>query len=119
MPIRVTPPVLLPGPAGTKPTTALPNGATHVALLQNVDGEQVVYASVGERVAGDSEQRVDAGPEGTLVVTGPRLFAQDRRVLGAFADAAGTALEGRRLAEQAAAAEAVDRLRTVMPALRT
>ena len=89
-------------------------GASHVAMLHAVDGKQVVYASVGEQVAGDSEQHVDAGPESTLVVTGPHLFAQDRRVLSAFADAAATALEGRRLAEQAAAAEAVDRLRTAM-----
>ncbi len=89
-------------------------GASHVAMLRTIDGAQIVYASVGEQVAGDSEQHVDAGPEGTLVVTGPRLFAQDRRVLSAFADAAATALEGRRLAEQAAAAEAVDRLRTAM-----
>ena len=89
-------------------------GASHVAMLHTVEGEQVVYASVGVQVAGDSEQHVDAGPQGTLVVTGPHLFAQDRRILSAFADAAATALEGRRLAEQAADAEAVDRLRTVM-----
>jgi len=89
-------------------------GASHVAMLHAVDGKQVVYASVGAEAAGDSEQHVDAGPGSTLVVTGPRLFAQDRRVLSAFADAAATALEGRRLAEQAAAAEAVDRLRTAM-----
>lgn len=42
------------------------------------------------------------------------MFAQDRRVLGAFAEAAATALEGRRLAEHAAQAEAVDRLRTAL-----
>ena len=89
-------------------------GASHVAMLHTVDGKQIVYASVGDQTDGEAEQHVDAGPEGTLVVTGPRLFAQDRRVLGAFAEAAATALEGRRLAEQAAAAEAVDRLRTVM-----
>jgi K+-sensing histidine kinase KdpD len=47
-------------------------------------------------------------------VSGPELFAEDRRVLAAFAEAAGTALEGRRLAQQAEAAEAVDRLRTAL-----
>jgi two-component system sensor histidine kinase KdpD len=89
-------------------------GASHVAMVNTVDGQQVTYASVGEPAVGDSEQQVEAGPGSALVVTGPRLFAQDRRVLTAFADAAATALEGRRLAEQAAAADAVDRLRTAM-----
>ena len=89
-------------------------GASYVAMLRAIDGQQVVHASVGERAEGDSEELVDAGPGSTLLVSGPQLFAQDRRVLTAFADAAATALEGRRLAEQAATADAVDRLRTAM-----
>ena len=89
-------------------------GASYVAMLRAIDGQQVVHASVGERAEGDSEERVVAGPGSTLLVSGPQLFAHDRRVLTAFADAAATALEGRRLAEQAATADAVDRLRTAM-----
>lgn len=88
--------------------------ASQVTLLHTVDGRTVPYATVGAPQEGDTEQQVSAGPGATLVVSGPQLFAQDRRVLGAFAEAAATALEGRRLAEQAAAADAVDRLRTAM-----
>jgi two-component system sensor histidine kinase KdpD len=73
----------------------------------------VPMAVVGVPVEGDVEQSLPAG-RGMLVVHGPELFAEDRRVLAAFAEAAGTALEGRRLAEQAQAAEAVDRLRTAL-----
>jgi two-component system sensor histidine kinase KdpD len=83
-------------------------GAQRVEL---VDELGVVLAGVGD--GGDHEQRVPAG-RAELVVRGPKLFAEDRRVLAAFAEAAATALEGRRLAEQAAAAEAVDRLRTAL-----
>ena len=88
--------------------------ASEVAMLHTVDGRQVVYARVGEPRAGDAEQVVPAGAGASLVVRGPRLFAQDRRVLAAFAEAAATAVEGRRLAEQATQAEAVDRLRTAL-----
>jgi two-component system sensor histidine kinase KdpD len=85
-------------------------GASHVSL---VDELGVPLAVVGTPTPGDAEQRVPAG-RAVLVVRGPELFAEDRRVLGAFAEAAATALEGRRLAEQAAAAEAVDRMRTAL-----
>jgi K+-sensing histidine kinase KdpD len=88
--------------------------ASYVAMLHTADGQALPYASVGEPAPGDAEQLVPAGAGATLVVRGPQLFAQDRRVLAAFAEAAATALEGRRLAEQAAQAEAVDRLRTAL-----
>ena len=81
--------------------------------VELVDDLGVPRATVGVAAPDDHEQRVPAGRV-VLVVRGPELFAEDRRVLGAFAEAAGTALEGRRLAEQAAAAEAVDRLRTAL-----
>jgi two-component system sensor histidine kinase KdpD len=85
-------------------------GADEVALRDELG---VPMATVGAPVHGDVEQSLPAG-RGVLVVRGPELFAEDRRVLAAFAEAAGTALEGRRLAEQAQAAEAVDRLRTAL-----
>jgi K+-sensing histidine kinase KdpD len=88
--------------------------ASYVALLRTVDGQVAPYAQLGEAQEDDTEQQVTAGPGTTLVVRGPELFAPDRRVLTAFAEAAATALEGRRLAEQAAAADAVDRLRTAL-----
>jgi two-component system sensor histidine kinase KdpD len=81
--------------------------------VELVDGLGVVLAGVGEAATGDHEQRLPAG-RAQLVVAGSQLFAEDRRVLAAFAEAAGTALEGRRLAEQAEAAAAVDRLRTAL-----
>jgi two-component system sensor histidine kinase KdpD len=81
--------------------------------VELVDELGVVLAGVGATEPGDHEQRLPAG-RALLVVSGPELFAEDRRVLAAFAEAAGTALEGRRLAEQAAAADAVDRLRTAL-----
>ena len=59
-------------------------------------------------------------PVGTglrLTGRGPALYAEDQRVLKAFAAAAETAVEGRRLGEQARAAQAlaaVDRQRTAL-----
>jgi two-component system sensor histidine kinase KdpD len=85
-------------------------GASQVTLEDELG---VVLAAVGEPGPDESEQRLPAG-RAQLVVRGPALFAEDRRVLAAFAEAAATALAGRRLAEQAATAEAVDRLRTAL-----
>lgn len=81
--------------------------------VELVDQHGVPLASVGAAEPDDHEQQVRAG-RALMVVRGPELFAEDRRVLAAFAEAAATALEGRRLAEQAEAAEAVDRLRTAL-----
>ncbi|MCW2600762.1 MAG: Histidine kinase, gyrase and HSP90-like ATPase [Frankiales bacterium] len=85
-------------------------GAHQVALVDDLD---VPLAVVGGTEPDDVEQSVPAGAA-RLVVRGPALFAEDRRVLQAFAEAAATALEGRRLAQQASAAEAVDRMRTAL-----
>ena len=52
-----------------------------------------------------------------LRVRGPELFGEDQRVLHAFAEAAATALQGRRLTERATIAaelEAADRMRTAL-----
>ena len=86
-------------------------GASAVTLR---DRANQVVASSGTAEPADKEQRVPAGAGATLVLHGPELFAPDRRVLAAFAEAAATALEGRRLAAQAATAEAMDRLRTAL-----
>lgn len=85
-------------------------GAHRVELR---DERGVPLAEVGAGQAGDVEQEVPAGA-GRLVVQGPELFAEDRRVLRAFAEAVGTALQGRRLAEKAHQAELVDRQRTAL-----
>ncbi|MFL5816478.1 MAG: ATP-binding protein [Conexibacter sp.] len=60
---------------------------------------------------------VPVGPSMRLVGRGPALFAEDQRVLAAFAGAAHTAYEGRQLGEQAREAEnlaSVDRQRTAL-----
>jgi K+-sensing histidine kinase KdpD len=60
---------------------------------------------------------VPINPRLRLVGRGPALFAEDQRVLGAFAAAAETAYEGRRLSAQAREAESlavVDRQRTAL-----
>jgi K+-sensing histidine kinase KdpD len=60
---------------------------------------------------------VPVGRDLRLVGRGPALFAEDQRVLQAFASAAQTAYEGRRLSQQAREAEglaAVDRQRTAL-----
>ena len=71
-------------------------GASEVAMLDQVAGVDVPVATVGAPGADDTEQVVAAGPTARLVVRGPQLFAEDRRVLAAFAEAAATALRRRR-----------------------
>jgi two-component system sensor histidine kinase KdpD len=79
-----------------------------------------VVASVGERpcstpAEGDTEVSVD--DQFTLAVRGRTLASTDRRVLGAFAAQAATALEQQRLTEAADAAkplEEADRMRTAL-----
>lgn len=63
------------------------------------------------------ELRVPVGNNLLLTAYGPELFAEDKRVLRSFADAAATALEGRRLAlraQQSAQLEATNRVRTAL-----
>jgi len=90
-----------------------------VNLLERVEGRWSPVASVstGEPEPGEVPLAVAAGPDLVLSALGPALFAEDRRVLASFAEAAATALEGRRLAEQAQAnaeLEAADRMRTAL-----
>lgn len=89
------------------------------ALLERAGEDWTTVATTGSVTLeeGEAELRVPAGSDLLLVVRGPELFAADHRMLVTFADAAATALEGRRLAEQARAAvqiEAADRLRTAL-----
>ena len=90
-----------------------------VSLLEQVDGQWSPVASVSgdDPEADEVELRIQAGPDLVLSAHGPPLFAEDKRVLASFAEAAATALEGRRLAQQAqtnAELEAADRMRTAL-----
>lgn len=97
-------------------------GMTSVALLKPADAEgswTVVDAVGGERdwSGGQGQVGVPAGDGMRLVGFGPAVFAEDRRVLDAYAAAAARALETRQLAEQAARARelaAVDQLRSAL-----
>jgi two-component system sensor histidine kinase KdpD len=80
-----------------------------------IDVEHSGWAPAGE----ESQLRFDvpAGPDIRLVGRGPALFAEDQRVLEAFAAAARTAYEGRQLSGRAAEADVladVDRQRTAL-----
>ena len=75
--------------------------------------EQVGWAPAGEEAPLQFD--VPAGDELRLIGRGPALFAEDQRVLQAFAAAAQTAFEGRRLGQKADEARelaAADRQRT-------
>lgn len=90
-----------------------------VALLERAGDKWATVATTGTTELRDDEVEltVAAGGELQLAVRGPELFAADQRVLVTFAEAAATALEGRRLAEKAQAAvqlEAADRMRTAL-----
>ena len=80
-----------------------------------VDADTAGWAPRG----GEAPLRFDVPvtPTMRLVGRGPALFAEDQRVLAAFAGAAQTAYEGRQLGEQAKRAESlasVDRQRTAL-----
>jgi len=80
-----------------------------------VDADSAGWAPPG----GEAPLRFDVPitPRLRLVGRGPALFAEDQRVLAAFAGAVQTAYEGRRLGEQAKQAESlasVDRQRTAL-----
>ena len=79
------------------------------------DADHVGWSPPGE----EAPLRFDvaAGPRLRLIGRGPALFAEDERVLEAFAAAARTAYEGHRLsgqAEEARALAAVDQQRTAL-----
>ena len=92
------------------------------ARVSASDGGEAEWMDVGSSgwAPGGTEEplRFDV-PAGDLrlVGRGPELFAEDRRVLGAFAAAAQAAYVGRRLSERAGEArelEAMDRQRTAL-----
>jgi two-component system, OmpR family, sensor histidine kinase KdpD len=97
-------------------------GLTGVALLRRSgagDGDGwVVEAAVGDAAPGDPEAADESRPLGddlVLALVGPRLAAEDRRLLNAFAVQLAAAVERRRLAASAARAAALaeaDGLRT-------
>jgi K+-sensing histidine kinase KdpD len=94
-------------------------GLSEVALLERAGEEWRVAEVVGAGTvaADDVQQDVDAGPLLRLRLRGPELIGRDQRLLTSFAQAAATAMEGRRLAERAAAAaslEAADRARVAL-----
>ena len=95
-------------------------GMREVALLEYDDGGwvEVAASSDGTPSEGDDvELTHPVSADLQLRVRGPALFGEDQRVLHAFAEAAATALEGRRLTERAAVAgrlEAADRMRTAL-----
>ncbi len=94
-------------------------GMRQVSLVEIVGGTRSVVDSVGSTWADVDDRAADvpAGPCALLHIEGPELVAEDRRVLASFAEAAGRALEGRRLAEQVqdnARLEAAERMRTAL-----
>jgi K+-sensing histidine kinase KdpD len=94
-------------------------GMREAALLERDDGGWAVVEASGEGAAeaDEREVRVPVGRNLQLRVSGPELFAADRRVLTSFAETAAGALMARRLAERAAEAaqlEAADRMRTTL-----
>lgn len=96
-------------------------GMASVALLQRAaTGTWLPVHVVGLEhnwSKGGAEIIQEAGPDLRLAGSGPAVFAEDRRVLQAYAAAAARALETQQLAEQAARARelaAVDRLRAAL-----
>ncbi|HET9871727.1 MAG TPA: DUF4118 domain-containing protein [Propionibacteriaceae bacterium] len=94
-------------------------GMREVALLELQNQTWVAVETVSGEASPDrvSELRLQVSPSLALLVRGPALSAEDQRVLRSFAQAAVTALEGRRLAARAAAAakfQAADQMRTAL-----
>lgn len=95
--------------------------AVREVTLQEHDGAtwSTVETAVGSPsvAAEETELQVGVTPTLRLLVRGPALFGEDQRVLRSFAEAAATALEGRRLAVRASEAaqfEAADTMRTAL-----
>ncbi len=92
-------------------------GMASVALLERRGAAEHELARVGTARTGHSVISAAAGPGLRLVGEGPPLFAEDRRVLAALANAAGRAVEGRRLVAHAAQARElaeIDRVRAAL-----
>jgi two-component system sensor histidine kinase KdpD len=94
-------------------------GLDAAAVLRPVEGVWIVDAASGSPVPEDPtrHEHLDLADGSELVLVGPGLPADDRRVLQAFVAQLDAALEHRRLAEQAAGAGALaeaDVLRTAI-----
>ena len=95
-------------------------GVREVALLEYDHGTWSEVEAVADTAAptrDEVELRLEVDPRLVLLVRGPALFGEDQRVLRSFAQAAATALQGRRLAaraEEAAHLEAADRMRAAL-----
>jgi K+-sensing histidine kinase KdpD len=79
--------------------------------------DQTVLARVGPAITGSGSLRVAVGGGREVVGSGRALFAEDRRLLGALAQAASAAVDAEALADQAARARElaeVDRLRAAL-----
>ncbi len=90
------------------------------AVMVHRDGAWHVDVTAGESVLRSPEEAsaaIPIGDDGLLALRGPELALDDRRVLDAFAAQLATALERRRLQDEAARAGALgeaDRLRTAL-----
>ncbi|MFC5821731.1 sensor histidine kinase [Nonomuraea harbinensis] len=88
-----------------------------VALLEQRGDNEHELARVGDPSGGHNVIDMAAGPGLRFVGQGPQPFAEDRRVLTALAQAAGRAVEGRRLAAHAAHARQLSEIDRVRSAL--
>lgn len=90
-------------------------GMTSAALVRrDPAGEEVVVASVGPLDVEDSALRFPASATLELVASGPRLFAEDRNVVGRLAAAAARAWETQHLVAEAGHLAEVDRVRSAL-----
>ncbi|HEY3438911.1 MAG TPA: DUF4118 domain-containing protein, partial [Actinotalea sp.] len=90
-------------------------GMSTAALVRQGAGGPEVVAHVGESPGGEpSAIRVAAGGDLFLVAHGPRLFAEDRRVLERLAATAARAWESQILAAHATALAETDRVRSAL-----
>lgn len=94
-------------------------GLTTVALVETRRGQSAEHtvAVVGPERTGTTVISVPAGDGLRVVGEGPELFAEDRRLLARLARAAGRAVEGSRLASEAARARElaeIDRLKSAL-----
>jgi two-component system sensor histidine kinase KdpD len=87
-------------------------GLQAVAMLRREGGRWVLEAGAGEPVPVSPDQATDTVPcdEGTLVMVGPKLRAEDRTVLRAFSAQLAIALKTRRLSRAADEASEMARL---------
>jgi two-component system, OmpR family, sensor histidine kinase KdpD len=91
-------------------------GMASVALLEN---GTIVFVAADESVAapGDEETTLPLGTTASLALRGKALAASDRKILGAFVSQLESALERRRLADEAEGMRplaAADRLRSAL-----